>query len=59
MAFAGASALQAGIERERILNFMSREQLLKWVRGVRERSSKFKRKGSAYGQEENSVSVLD
>lgn len=38
MAFAAASALQAGIERERILNFMSREQLLAWVRSVRERS---------------------
>lgn len=50
MAFAAASALQAGIKRERILNFMSREQLLAWVRGVRENSSKFERKGRPYGK---------
>ena len=35
MAFAAASALRAGIARERILNFMSREELLDWVRDVR------------------------
>lgn len=44
VAFAAASAIQAGIRRERILNFMSHEQLLAWVRGVREQSSKFERK---------------
>jgi DNA polymerase (family 10) len=37
MAFAAASALRAGIARERILNFMSREDLLAWVRDVRRR----------------------
>lgn len=36
MAFAAASALQAGIAPDRILNFMAREQLLAWVRSVRE-----------------------
>jgi histidinol phosphatase-like PHP family hydrolase len=36
MAFAAASALGAGIDRERILNFMSREELLDWVDEVRE-----------------------
>ena len=35
MAFAAASALRAGIARERILNFMSRDELLDWVREVR------------------------
>ena len=35
MVFALASALRAGIARERILNFMSREELLDWVRDVR------------------------
>lgn len=34
--FAAASALHAGIARERILNFMSRDQLLHWVEMVRE-----------------------
>jgi histidinol phosphatase-like PHP family hydrolase len=33
--FAAASALRAGIARERILNFMSRDKLLDWVRDVR------------------------
>ena len=36
MVFAAASALQAGIARDRILNFMSRGELLTWVRSVRE-----------------------
>jgi DNA polymerase (family 10) len=45
MAFAAASALQAGINRERILNFMPRAQLLAWARGVREQSFEFERKG--------------
>ena len=35
MAFASASALRAGIARERILNFMSRDVLLDWVHEVR------------------------
>ena len=35
MAFAASSALRAGIARERILNFMSRGELLDWVRDVR------------------------
>lgn len=35
MTFATASALRAGIARERILNFMSRDELLGWVRDVR------------------------
>jgi DNA polymerase (family X) len=43
--FAARSALRAGVRPERILNFMSREQLLAWVRGVREQSFKFERKG--------------
>jgi histidinol phosphatase-like PHP family hydrolase len=34
--FGLASALAGGIKRERILNFMSREQLLGWVESVRE-----------------------
>ena len=34
--FAAASALRAGIARERILNFMSLDGLLTWVRTVRE-----------------------
>jgi DNA polymerase (family X) len=42
--FAAGSALRAGVRPERILNFMSREQLLAWVRGVREQSFKFERK---------------
>jgi histidinol phosphatase-like PHP family hydrolase len=37
MAFAAVSALRAGIPRQRILNFMSRAQLLKWVENVRGR----------------------
>ena len=36
MAFAAASALRAGIARDRILNFLPREELLAWVRSVRE-----------------------
>lgn len=39
MAFAAASALRAGTARERILNFMSREQLLSWVQSVRQRAA--------------------
>ena len=39
MVFAVASALQAGIPRERILNFMPREKLLAWVRDVRSRAA--------------------
>ncbi|HEY6443042.1 MAG TPA: PHP domain-containing protein [Candidatus Acidoferrales bacterium] len=50
MAFAAASALQAGIKRERILNFMSREQLLAWVGGIREQSSRFKKKAALNGE---------
>ena len=42
MAFAAASALRAGIVRERILNFMFREELLDWVRDVRRTSTKTK-----------------
>lgn len=38
MAFAAASALRAGIARDRILNFMSRDELLAWVRSVRSRA---------------------
>jgi histidinol phosphatase-like PHP family hydrolase len=38
MIFAAASALRAGIARDRILNFMPREALLSWVRSVRERA---------------------
>lgn len=37
MAFAAASALRAGINRDRILNFLPRTELLTWVRSVRER----------------------
>jgi putative hydrolase len=37
MVFAAASALRAGIARNRILNFMSREELSAWVQSVRER----------------------
>jgi histidinol phosphatase-like PHP family hydrolase len=39
MAFAAASALEAGIEPGRVLNFMSRDELLSWVQSVRERSA--------------------
>lgn len=35
MAFAGASALRAGIVRDRILNFLSRKELLAWVAAMR------------------------
>ena len=42
MAFAAASALSSGIARERILNFMSRDRLLDWVRHVREVSARTK-----------------
>ena len=34
-----ASALSAGVERGRILNFMTADELLRWVAGVRERAS--------------------
>ena len=40
MTFAAASALRAGIARERILNFMSREGLLAWVSEVRGNSAR-------------------
>jgi len=43
MAFAAASALRTGIARERILNFMSRDGLLDWVRDVRGTSTNMKR----------------
>ncbi len=36
MEYAAASALRAGIPRERILNFLSRDELLSWVESVRE-----------------------
>ena len=42
MGFAAASALRSGIARERILNFMSRDRLLDWVRHVREVSTRTK-----------------
>ena len=42
MTFAAASALRAGIARERILNFMSRDGLLDWVRDVRGASAGMK-----------------
>jgi len=35
-----AAALRAGVKRERILNFMTAEELLHWVAGVREYSTK-------------------
>ena len=34
-----ASALSAGVKHDRVLNFMSADELLRWVAGVRERSS--------------------
>ncbi|MFI5071124.1 MAG: hypothetical protein ACHP8A_09560 [Terriglobales bacterium] len=34
-----ASAMLAGIKRERILNFMTRDELLTWVNNVREKSN--------------------
>jgi histidinol phosphatase-like PHP family hydrolase len=40
MAFAAASALRAGIDPGRILNFMPRDKLLTWVRSVREQSAR-------------------
>jgi histidinol phosphatase-like PHP family hydrolase len=45
MALAAASALRSGIARERILNFMSRDRLLDWVRHVREVSTWTKERG--------------
>ena len=45
MAFAAASALRAGIAHERILNFMSRDRLLDWVREVRGTSTRMKGPG--------------
>jgi histidinol phosphatase-like PHP family hydrolase len=36
IAFSAASAIRAGIRRDRILNLMSREELLHWVNTVRE-----------------------
>jgi DNA polymerase (family 10) len=38
MAFAAAPALRIGINRDRILNFMTRSELLAWVRTVREQN---------------------
>ena len=43
MVFAAASALRTGIARKRILNCMSREELLDWVRDVR--GATIRRKG--------------
>ena len=40
MEFGLAAALSAGVKRERILNFMTAEDLLGWVAGVRERSTR-------------------
>jgi histidinol phosphatase-like PHP family hydrolase len=37
--FGLASAMMGGIERDRILNFMNRKQLLAWVANVREQAS--------------------
>jgi DNA polymerase (family 10) len=37
--FGLASAIMAGIKRDRILNFMNRKQLLAWVASVREKAS--------------------
>jgi hypothetical protein len=37
MVFAAASALKAGIKKERILNFMPRKKLLEWASSGRER----------------------
>jgi histidinol phosphatase-like PHP family hydrolase len=34
MEFSAAAALRAGIKRDRILNFMSRTELLEWVKGL-------------------------
>jgi putative hydrolase len=45
--FAAASALQAGIECSRIVNFMPREELLAWVQRVRERQTKNRSKRKA------------
>ena len=39
MEFGLASALSVGVKRDRILNFMTAEELLDWVAGVRERST--------------------
>ena len=38
--FGLASAILAGVKRDRILNFMTAEQLLDWVASVRERSAR-------------------
>ena len=40
MEFGLASAILAGVKRDRILNFMTAEQLLDWVASVRERSAR-------------------
>jgi histidinol phosphatase-like PHP family hydrolase len=40
MEFGLASALSAGVKRHRILNFMTAEELLDWVAGIRERSTR-------------------
>jgi histidinol phosphatase-like PHP family hydrolase len=40
MEFGLAAALSAGVKRDRILNFMTAEELLGWVAGVRERSTR-------------------
>jgi hypothetical protein len=40
MEFGLASALLAGVKRDRIINFMTAEELLNWVGSVRERSAR-------------------
>lgn len=40
MEFGLASAMLAGVKRDRILNFMSAEELMGWVASVRERSTR-------------------
>jgi histidinol phosphatase-like PHP family hydrolase len=40
MEFGLAAALSAGVKRDRILNFMTAEELLDWVGSVRERSTR-------------------
>jgi hypothetical protein len=40
MEFGLASALSAGVKRDRILNFMAVEELLDWVGSLRKRSTR-------------------
>ena len=40
MEYALAAALLAGIKRDRILNFMSRKELLNWAANVRQGSAR-------------------